>query len=643
MKQYISRYILTLVALFALSTGAWAGGIQGDVNADGVVDVADIAAIISVMHEEATYAAADVYADGEVNVADIAAVNDLMKQQSGTSTGTKVVLKAADINVANGEQKDIVINMDYETSDNIIGLAFSLYLPDGILLKGFNTKEAQLAAKTSALKKACDLYDGLWGEDGTNQRLTVMQKSDGGLLFVLLDQDDKEKFISTKAMAITISVHAIGDVAATASIKNISITSDQNASIDRGAIADVTFGINQAAVPEPVGPAAPEVTWNAATKQATFLMPDGDVVLTPIYAAATVYGSDGQTEKSAYASLKEAFANVQDGDIIKLDWNVTLTEHLETPSDGDGVKFTLDFNGYTIDGGTTYQIKLKNAGDQLTFTDSSDDQLGGLIAKDLNAEDGSEFVFVAGRYNFSGATAETLNGLCADTSIPLSLANGKEFIDIENAPDAKGFMVRVAYKDFELAIGPQKFVTFYLDQNVKLDETTDGVTVYTISGIDTDRSLAYVSPVSGVVAKETPILLYNATDNELTAKLTVTPDAATAVDVAPEFKGTAQDREFTADDMAAADYYALIGGKAFAPVYNPGTIGANKCWLEFAKQQTPGARQLTIVFDNEATGIQTSKFTKETNSEWYTIDGRKVTAPTKKGVYIQNGQKVVVR
>ncbi len=384
------------------------------------------------------------------------------------------------------------------------------------------------------------------------------------------------------------------------------------------------------------------VEWDAATKTGTFKMPASDVVLTPIYSAATVYDAN-QTEKMAYETLKEAFAKVQDGDVIKLDWNVTLTEDLATPTIEGGVKFTLDFNGYTIDGGTTYQIKHKNDGDQLTFTDSSNDQLGGLIAKGIGIVAGSKFVFDAGRYDFNGTIAEIMNGLCANTSSPMSLAEGKEFVDLEGGAAANdGFTLRVGFKTFELAIGAGKFATFYAEQNVKLDEATSGVNVYTVSGIDTDRSLAYVSTVSGVVAKETPILLYNDTDNELTAKLTATPDDATAVDVAPEFKGTAEAREFTADDMAAADYYVLSGGKAFAPVYEPGTLGKNKCWLEFAKQQIPSARQLTIVFDSEATGIRSMDNGQLIMDNWYDLNGRKLNAkPTRKGVYIKNGQKVV--
>ena len=55
--------------------------LPGDVNADGAVNVADIASIISVMSGESSYGkAADVNGDGAVNVADIASVITIMAQ-----------------------------------------------------------------------------------------------------------------------------------------------------------------------------------------------------------------------------------------------------------------------------------------------------------------------------------------------------------------------------------------------------------------------------------------------------------------------------------------------------------------------------------------------------------------------------------
>ena len=52
------------------------------------------------------------------------------------------------------------------------------------------------------------------------------------------------------------------------------------------------------------------------------------------------------------------------------------------------------------------------------------------------------------------------------------------------------------------------------------------------------------------------------------------------------------------------------------------------------------------IFKNQMpTGIaEMLKTRKTTNDAWYTLDGRKLQAkPIQKGVYIQNGRKVVVR
>jgi hypothetical protein len=393
-------------------------------------------------------------------------------------------------------------------------------------------------------------------------------------------------------------------------------------------------------------PAGPKVAWNASTKTGTFAMPGSDVVLTPIYSAATIYS--GQTE-TPFETLKEAFANVKDGDVIKLDWNVTLTETLKIPSTASDISFTLDFNGFVIDNtGVTNYIVIDN-GCKLTLTDNSTAQTGGLKSQyPIEGSNGGKFIFQGGRYNFSGCSSQVIalewDGLVSNYG--WVMGDGKEFVDLNNGqPDDDGFMVRVDYKTYELTIGAGRFATFFDSNRIKLADGTDtNIGLYTISSIDADRSTATVTPISGIIPAGTPMLVYNGTEQKQTAKLIVTLDnAQDAVAWATQFKGTAKDHEFTADDMAAADYYALSGGKAFAPVRGAGILGANQCWLQFEKQEIPSARQFTLVFDSEATGIKTTDCTDYTDSVWYDLNGRKVAAPSKKGLYIMNGKKVVVK
>ena len=388
------------------------------------------------------------------------------------------------------------------------------------------------------------------------------------------------------------------------------------------------------------------VTWDATTKTGTFTQPAGDVELTPIYSAATIYDADGETEKQAYETLKEAIAAVQDGDIIKLDWDVTLTEQLETPAIAGGAEFTLDLNGYIIDGNSG--IYLNNVGDRLLFTDSSEGQTGGYIAGDLLGQTGSVFAFDAGRYKFGSNTAEALNDYCATPDSPWEMIDGKEFVDIDGAPDADGFTLRVDYKTFELAIPAGKFATFCDNHNVALAPGTDAsVGLYTISSIDAERTTATATAISSAVVPGTmPMLVYNGSDADQKVKLKVSPDDATGAQTwAEAFQGTAIEHEFTATDMQDNDYYALSGGQYFVPVLSAGTIAAHKCWLQFPKQQTPASRSLTIVFEgNGTTGIADNKRESITNNRYYDLNGRQLNAaPTQKGVYILNGKKVVVK
>ena len=391
----------------------------------------------------------------------------------------------------------------------------------------------------------------------------------------------------------------------------------------------------------------------------TLTMPGSNVLLTPIYSAATVYQADGMTEKKAYASLKEAFAAVQSGDVIKLDYHAKQTESMQTPSTGNGVKFTIDFNGYTIknqDREDLLTLTLHNSGDEITFIDSSDGQTGGYKGI-TNFENGSRIIIAGGRYNLNDQNAETLNQDCLAEG-HFDLAPGMQFVDLEGGATANnGFNVRATYKDINLTIGSKRFATFYAATNFKLaDNTPDGVGIYTITKInDTDgkHTSATATQLGSVIANNTPMLVYNGTDAQQTVTLQASTAAATATTVKPidEFKGTFVDRAFTDADMAAADYYALSGGKAFAPVKGSGTLGANKCWLQFDKQQTGNApASLMIVFeDGDLTEVNEVIGFNEVNDDTiYDLSGRKVgssfnvqRSTLKKGVYIKNGQKVV--
>lgn len=101
-----------------------------------------------------------------------------------------------------------------------------------------------------------------------------------------------------------------------------------------------------------------------------------------------------------------------------------------------------------------------------------------------------------------------------------------------------------------------------------------------------------------------------------------------------------------ADEAVDADnavIYGLYNG-TFMRVSGTIPAGKNYLYLELAQAQQPQAPQLTIVFDGGSTGINDVRSKKaDVRGDFYDLQGRKVEKPSKKGLYIKNGSKVVVK
>ena len=81
--------------------------------------------------------------------------------------------------------------------------------------------------------------------------------------------------------------------------------------------------------------------------------------------------------------------------------------------------------------------------------------------------------------------------------------------------------------------------------------------------------------------------------------------------------------------------------------YTGEEMAAHKAFVHVASSPEAPARSLTMVFD-DATGISdaTRLNNKEEikNNNWFTLDGRRLQAkPTAPGIYVNNGNKVVIK
>ena len=87
--------------------------------------------------------------------------------------------------------------------------------------------------------------------------------------------------------------------------------------------------------------------------------------------------------------------------------------------------------------------------------------------------------------------------------------------------------------------------------------------------------------------------------------------------------------------------------RGFYPLSKAGNMGENKAYLQLLTSEfnsIPQGAPLSFVFEDETTGITKITETKEADSEWYTLSGVKLHAkPTQKGIYINNGKKVVFK
>ncbi|MBQ4393046.1 MAG: chitobiase/beta-hexosaminidase C-terminal domain-containing protein, partial [Prevotella sp.] len=108
---------------------------EGDVNGDNAVDVSDISSILTVMSGDVTKFSvqqADVNKDGKADVADISATLTIMAggkvgdEEAATSRATRAdnevtVFTAEDVKTAEDGSFDLVVKMDFETTQTLVG------------------------------------------------------------------------------------------------------------------------------------------------------------------------------------------------------------------------------------------------------------------------------------------------------------------------------------------------------------------------------------------------------------------------------------------------------------------------------------------------------------------------------------------
>ena len=146
------------------------------------------------------------------------------------------------------------------------------------------------------------------------------------------------------------------------------------------------------------------------------------------------------------------------------------------------------------------------------------------------------------------------------------------------------------------------------------------------------------------IPSHTPLLLKKTTDAVTPTKVitgTGTDNLVSATPTGATFYGNASDTKITEGyNYAYGSSYGLYNGE-FVLIDTDNGIAANRCLLNVGNGQN--APVLSI--SEEITSLTPIPSPKGEGREYfYTLDGRKLDGmPTKKGIYINGGRKVVIK
>ena len=165
---------------------------------------------------------------------------------------------------------------------------------------------------------------------------------------------------------------------------------------------------------------------------------------------------------------------------------------------------------------------------------------------------------------------------------------------------------------------------------------------YIITGYDWQSKRVYATRVYDVPAGTGIYLVGNAGDYNIPSSNSTSYYINMLVGTLSETwidptDGDYTNLRLTGSDPSNASFKTFSKGRAFS---------ANRAYLQIPTDVlSNSANAVGIIFDDEVDGIeQFNMNADDSNADWYTLDGRKLSGkPTQKGVYVVKGRKIVVK
>lgn len=213
-------------------------------------------------------------------------------------------------------------------------------------------------------------------------------------------------------------------------------------------------------------------------------------------------------------------------------------------------------------------------------------------------------------------------------------ASNTNYLNGWDGNNAKWKIFEVNYVEVPMnLVGEQKVATTCLPFDAS---NVEGAEVYTGKLNDAKDALNMTKLEGGIPANQGVVFVGTAD------KATITIGATTATIGENDLRGTIANIAFT-DDAPRANY--LVFGKNnntvgfYAPSASVASIPANKAYLNASALSTAA---IALNFNGITTGVNTVVLGENgVNAPVFDLSGRRVAAPVKGGVYIQNGKKFI--
>lgn len=243
----------------------------------------------------------------------------------------------------------------------------------------------------------------------------------------------------------------------------------------------------------------------------------------------------------------------------------------------------------------------------------------------------------SGGYTIAGGSEVTAK--TTYTATAADVAQG--YVEIVCSTSGYLYSLKVDQYSASVPIGDTGWSTFSCSQALDYGNAEDGIEAYMITGYS-GTSVTLSDKITGTIPAETGLLVKGTAGTSYSVPVA----ASSSTDVsANKLVAAVSGTTVNAGVDPVVNYVLMkVGGDAVFQWIGttPATLGANKAYLSISggPKPTGEARGLEIG-DGEVTAIKNIKVGTEDNV-YYDLQGRRVLYP-KKGLYIVNGKKVIIK